>query len=176
MNDGEDRNGDSTIDNNDPGWPSATYPSGVITVAASPGDTIEYTVYFLNTGDAAASNVQICDALDEYLTYLPDTYASGTFPPFITPGAGIELNFNGSSGNDRYLTGVNDGDQGEFVDAGIVSGCQFDDPPGAPITLVPLPNPNGTVKVDLTSNIRASTGSGAPFDSYGFIRFRVRVK
>ena len=175
VNDGEDRKGDSTIDNNDPGWPSATYPSGVITVAASPGDTIEYTVYFLNTGDAAASNVQICDALDEYLTYLPDTYASGTFPPFITPGAGIELNFNGSSGNDRYLTGVNDGDQGEFVDAGIVSGCQYD-PPGAPITLVPLPNPNGTVKVDLTSNISASTGSGAPSDSYGFIRFRTLVK
>lgn len=178
VDDGEDKNGDTIIDNNDPGWP-VDYIDGVIglsninndqIVKASPGDVVEYTIYFLNTGDGAASNVQICDALKDFITYLPNTYN-----PIVT-NAGIELNFNGSSGNDRYLTGVNDGDQGEFVNAGIVSGCQIENPGTPPPDLVPLDNPNGTVKVDLTSNISASTGIGTPANSYGYIRFRAKVE
>jgi uncharacterized repeat protein (TIGR01451 family) len=170
VDDGEDRNGDGTNDNSDPGWPSATYTSGEVSIQASPEDQIEYTIYFLNTGDGSASNVQICDAFNDFITYL-----SSTYNPFVT-NAGIELNFNGSS---TYLTGINDGDQGQFIEAGNVSGCQIDNPANPnqnPLDLIPLANPNGTIRLDLSSNISPTTGTGTPLDSYGYIRFRVQVE
>ena len=164
VDDGRDGNTDGTIDNFDPGWPgyvmggdgSNTFTLGRINLEASPGDTVEYTIYFLNTGDANASNVEICDALKPFLTF--------------NPSSTIELSFDGTS---TFLTSISGDDQGEFVAANTVSGCREDNGAGG---LQPLANLNGTVKVNLGNDVvTSSAGPGTPSTSFGYIRFETSV-
>ncbi|ANV84862.1 hypothetical protein AWQ21_11015 [Picosynechococcus sp. PCC 7003] len=156
-------------EDNNPNWPNdylkgktGTVAVSGDTVDAAPGDEVEYTIYFLNAGNAPASSVQICDALQDYLLYEPDTYDINR---------GIELSFNSIT---TAFTNSVDGDSGEFVAALAASGCQIEDT-GNPGTFIPLPNPNGTLRVELDS-IAPADGPGDPDDSFGFIRFRARVK
>jgi len=182
VDDGIANNGD-----NDSGWPGAsggtnTYTLGVTGLEASPGDTVEYTIYFLNTGNGPATNVKICDRLSPYLTYIPTTYG-------IAPDYGIRLVF-GNGSDTRSLTGSNDGDLGQLVGAGVdlTGTCKFLNDKG---TSTPdddtvddvgaVQNVNGVVLVTPTggsspSQLEVSTGAGTPNTSYGYIRFRATVK
>lgn len=182
VNDGKDGNADGIIDNNDPGWPNNSYLAGTTTLEASPGDTVEYTIYFLNTGNGPATNVKICDRLSPYLTYIPTTYG-------IAPDYGIRLVF-GNGSDTRNLTGANDGDLGRLVGAGVdlTGTCKFLNDRGTPATtddtvddLGAVQNVNGVVLVTPTggsspNQLEASTGAGTPNTSYGYIRFRATVK
>lgn len=190
VDDGEDNNADSVVDNSDPGWPS-NYIQGVLgltntngdqLVEASPGDIVEYTIYFLNTGDGPATNVNFCDRLSPYLTYVPTTYGTA-------PDLGMRLVF-GSDADIRNLTGVNDGDLGQFVSAGVdlTGTCKFLNDKGTATTtddtvddLGSAQNINGVVLVTPTSGtsptqLDPATGSGTPSTAYGYIRFRATVK
>jgi len=182
VNDGKDGNADGIIDNNDPGWPNSSYLAGTTTLEASPGDTVEYTIYFLNTGNGPATNVKICDRLSPYLTYIPTTYG-------IAPDYGIRLVF-GNGSDTRNLTGANDGDLGQLVGAGVglTGTCKFLNDQGTSTPaddtvddLGAVQNVNGVVLVTPTggsspSQLEASTGAGTPNTSYGYIRFRATVK
>ena len=145
-------------------WPN-NYLKGKTGTGAAPGDEVEYTIYFLNAGNAPATNVKICDLLSEFLDYVPNTYGAA-------PDEGIQLSFNSTVTN---LTGADDTDAGEFVSADIeLMGCvRFDGSNFVPITA--SDNQNGTVTVDLNS-ISPATNPGNPADFFGFIRFRARVK
>ena len=148
-------------DDNHPHWP-ADYLQGRLNGGKIvPGDELEYTIYFLSTGDTTASNVLICDRLPQNTTFIPTAFNS------IAPGAdkGIILSYDS---NLVALTGIQDSDNGQYFPPGI-----------EPTDVYPNincggSNTNGAIVVNL-GDVPNSTSSGDPTNSYGFIRFRVRV-
>jgi uncharacterized repeat protein (TIGR01451 family) len=148
-------------DDNHPHWP-ANYLQGRLNGGnISPGDELEYTIYFLSAGNTTAQNVLMCDRLHYNTTFIPDTF-NDSQPP---PDRGILLSYNAQS---LALTNIEDSDAGQYFPPGI-----------EPTDVYPNincggPNTNGTIVVNL-GNIPHSTSAGQPSDSYGFIRFRVRV-
>ncbi|NEP02429.1 MAG: hypothetical protein F6K58_28035 [Symploca sp. SIO2E9] len=135
----------------------------------APGDEIEYTIYFLSTGDNTASNVLLCDRLPEDISFIPTAFNSTPVPdPKGLPGTnrGIAL----SLGNSYFsLTNAADGDAGQFFPAGVEPTTRY------PEINCGGFNTNGAVVVVL-GNLPQATAPGVPRDSYGFIRFRGRVK
>jgi uncharacterized repeat protein (TIGR01451 family) len=168
---------DPTLGDNNGGWPTPTtgtpavsnYLQGAIDAGkVKPGDTIEYTIYFLNAGTLPAPNVRICDRLTPNQIFQPDTYGAGS---------GIQMQFGNNPA--QNLTNATDAsDRTEFIAA----------PSAAPTTcnLISPGNDDGVVLVDVTGNtgtgwptltaLPGTTGAGAPNDSFGYIRFVTRVK
>lgn len=148
---------DNPTDDNDnhPNWPAGTSSAGISTFLAGatekfvePGDEVEYTIYYLATGNTPVTNVKLCDRVPTGSTYQPNSLVLFT------------------SGSTSDLTDFSDGDDGEFVAI------------GNPTTNVPCPgsNTNGTVLVNLAPSpeqLPNATGPGTPTNAYGFIRFRV---
>ncbi|MBE9028857.1 VWA domain-containing protein [filamentous cyanobacterium LEGE 11480] len=146
-------------------WPTpATFLLGGVDGGnVKPDDELEYTIYFLSTGDNDANNVLFCDRVPENVTYLPSAYSAGA-----TAGTqlGIQLNLGGTVTN---LTGTQDSDVGQFFPIG-----------SEPTTLFPGincggSNTNGAVVVNL-GNLPKATASATPAASYGFVRFKGKVK
>jgi len=190
----------ASTDDNDTSWPS-NFLIGAKTTPASPGDQIEYTIYFINTGGTPAQNVRICDPLSQYLEFVPNTYTGGTPTDGGLPtDLGIQLTLGSTTPSTtpttNYLTGINDPpDRGRFVNAGVdlTGTCKVrtsgestptlaDDVYG---DLTAARNPNGVVIVDVTrasgptelDDVTPPDPAGADDqDAYGFIRFRALVK
>lgn len=162
----------NTSDDNDANWLNNTFLQGVINGGTvNPKDELEYTIYFLSTGDAPANNVLFCDRVPTNVTFNPTAFNTGVpaDPNGIsTANRGIVVNVGGNS---LALTGVADGDRARYF------------PPGVEPSLVPEfsgincngANTNGAVVVNL-GNLNSATAPGVPADSYGFVRFRARVK
>ncbi|MGB3297643.1 MAG: DUF11 domain-containing protein [Phormidesmis sp.] len=151
---------DDPADNNDnhPKWPAGTSSAGISTFLAGatenfvePGDVVEYTIYYLATGNYPVTNVKLCDRVPTGATFIPSSMVLFT------------------NNNTRILTDTNtDQDGAEFS------------PIGTPTPAVACPgnNTNGTVLVNLAqapNQLPNATGPGNPSDAYGFIRFRVTV-
>jgi uncharacterized repeat protein (TIGR01451 family) len=134
-----------------------------------PGDELEYTIYFLSAGESTANNVLMCDRVPNNVTFLPTAFnAFGTKATGGLPGSdrGIQWRYNGV---EQSLTNVNDGDAARYF------------PPGADPTQV-YPNvncgganTNGAIVVNL-GDLPNAIAPGSPTNSYGWIRFRGRVK
>lgn len=133
-----------------------------------PDDELEYTIYYLSAGDSEAKSVLFCDRVPANVTFIPTSFNN---EPQATGGAqgsdrGI-LWFN--NGNTESLTNTQDGDAAQYF------------PPGVePSTVYPKikcdgTNTNGAVVVNL-KNLPNATAPGTPNTSYGFVRFRGRVK
>jgi uncharacterized repeat protein (TIGR01451 family) len=134
-----------------------------------PGDEMEYTIYFLSAGDATASKVLICDRVPSNTTFLPTAFNSfSTKNTSGLPGAdrGIIWQYNGAT---ESLTNTSDGDKAEYLAPGVDPTIKY---PGIKCD---GSNTNGVVVVNL-GNLPNATAPGTPVDSYGFIRFRGRVK
>jgi uncharacterized repeat protein (TIGR01451 family) len=134
-----------------------------------PQDEVEYTIYFLSTGTSTAHNVMVCDRIPPYQTFIPDAFNSLTVAPNTTPASplgdrGIEV----SQGGTTYAyTNIGDGDAARYYPPGSVlpSAC----------TQPALSEDNGTIVVNL-GDVPNATAPGTPTNSYGFLRFRARVK
>jgi trimeric autotransporter adhesin len=132
-------------------------------------DEVEYTIYFLSAGPVSAKGVQMCDRIPSHQTFVPDTFNSLTAAPNTTPvlpigDRGIEV----SQGSTAYgYTNIGDGDTARYYPPGsaLPSAC----------TQPPLPEDNGAIVVTLGDVLNA-TAPGTPTESYGFFRFRARVK
>ncbi|NJM98779.1 MAG: DUF11 domain-containing protein, partial [Phormidesmis sp. RL_2_1] len=146
------------LNDNHPKWPAGTSPAGISTFLAGattkfvePGDEVEYTIYYLATGNYPVTNVRLCDRVPTDATYITSSMVLFT------------------NNNTRILTDTNlDNDGAEFV------------PIGTPTSGVTCPgsNTNGTALVNLApspSQLPNATGPGTPSNAYGFIRFRVTV-
>lgn len=110
-------------DQNDPddnvsGW--SALPNGLLgvinlgtEVSLQSGDEVEYTIYFLSDGGPVVNNVQICDAIPEQTTFVPNT---------------IEL-------NETSLTDNADTDQGTFFGelTPVTSPCPNPDNPNGSV-------------------------------------------
>jgi uncharacterized repeat protein (TIGR01451 family) len=153
-------------DDNNSRW-IANYLKGAINAGkVKPGDTIEYTIYFLNAGNANANNVRICDRIRPNQAFQPNGYG---------PGTGVQLQLGTAIVMD--LTNANDSsDRTQFIAAGgsVPTNCN-----------IASANTDGVIAVDLTGAIGTgnpalavlpgATGAGSPNDSYGFFRLITKV-
>ncbi|MEM1252859.1 MAG: SdrD B-like domain-containing protein [Cyanobacteria bacterium P01_H01_bin.21] len=138
-----------------------------------PNDEIEYTIYYLSSGDATAESVLFCDYVPTFTSYIPNGYNGSA--PQATGGIGgadlsIELFRNGST---DYHTGANDGDSATYFAPGADPATSFPgidcDGDGDGINA----NANGAVVVNLGDLPDATTDAAG---AYGYVRFRTRVK
>ncbi|MEL7350024.1 MAG: GEVED domain-containing protein [Cyanobacteria bacterium J06560_5] len=156
----------------EPNWP-ANYLLGEINAGiVKPGDDIEYTVYFLNTGESAAEDVRICDWIQANQGVVTGLYG----------GNDIELQLGEGAGSTTYnLTLVNDvGDRAQLA--------TVDTLPAGPTCNLPVAAAGTTDEVvvidltgttgdpaDLTTTLPGSTGSGTPDNAFGLFRFTTKV-
>jgi uncharacterized repeat protein (TIGR01451 family) len=167
----------------DPIWKAGYVVGAVNGGPVKPGDTIEYTIYYLNTGGRNAKSVRICDRLNANQTFYPDTYPDSTFIQNNTTnpnpiGAGMQVQKGISAA--LTLTNTSDSDGGQFVAA------------TSPVTALPTncksvtgaPNNDyGALILDLVTNpsspnlttLPGRTGQGTPNDSFGLWRFITKV-
>ncbi|MBW4476493.1 MAG: hypothetical protein KME54_06375 [Tolypothrix brevis GSE-NOS-MK-07-07A] len=134
-----------------------------------PSDEIEYTIYYLSAGDTTANNVLICDRVPDNATFIPTAFNS--FPTKNTTGLpsgdrGIIWQNNGAT---ESLTNASDDDTAEYLSPGVDPTIKY---PGIKCD---GSNTNGVVVVNLR-NLPNAIAPGTPINSYGFIRFRGRVK
>lgn len=177
-----DDSGD-TSDNATNLWPSPIENyliGGIDGGIVLPSDELEYSIYFLSSGDATARNVLMCDYVPVNTTFIANAFNSGPAPDDGTltgtglPGAdaGIVLNIGGASVS---LTNAADGDGGYYFPPGndpaeTFPGIDCDgDGDGANANL------NGAVVVDV-GDLPFAITPGTPSTSYGYFRFRGRVK
>jgi uncharacterized repeat protein (TIGR01451 family) len=163
----------TALDDSTMNWPSGYLKGAVDAGLVKPGDTIEYTVYFLNNQGANASNVKVCDPIRGSQTYVNDSMK-------------LQLGGTGDSANDVGLTDLIDSgsgsgavDRANSYTAGTVpSGCNADDPA---IT----GTDNGGIAIELTGGATTAQpantvipGATAPgtADTYGLFRFTTTVK
>ena len=142
-----------------------------------PDDEIEYTISFLSAGNAAASDLLICDRIPANTTFIENAYGS-TDPSGAEGDRGIMLSFNGVN---TPLTNISDGDEISNSSAGVDDGIggYYFSPGTDPTNVFPNincggANTNGVVVVDM-SDVPNATGDGTPTNAYGFVRFRVAV-
>jgi uncharacterized repeat protein (TIGR01451 family) len=155
-------------------WPDpATFLVGGINGGLTrPGDEVEYTIYFLSAGSNTAQNVQLCDRIPQYQTFIPNAYNSTTQASNGLPNVdrGIVISYNG---NLQSYTNVIDGDTARFygVNESLPAVCGT------------AQNTTGAIVVNLGNGATPSVGGsllhattpGAPVTSYGFVRFKAKV-
>ncbi|MBO1060555.1 MAG: isopeptide-forming domain-containing fimbrial protein [Aphanizomenon flos-aquae CP01] len=165
-------------------WPSpdTTYLRGKINGGqVQTGDILEYTIYFLSAGGVPAANTKICDLVPDGLEFVPTGFNNDTgISPNTASDFGIVLGWDSTNTGSLpspatllngtsllRLTGVGDADGGEFFAAGTTTS-----------TTCTAANTNGAVVVVVggTTGIPKATARGTPTGSYGFFRFRARVK
>jgi uncharacterized repeat protein (TIGR01451 family) len=155
-------------------WPNINtfLLGGIAGGTVKPGDSVEYTIYFLSAGDNYAKNVSLCDLIPANQSFFPTTYnrlysnQTGT----IGIDRGLLLS---TGGQERLLTNAGDSDQGRYYPPGstLPDACK-------PTPTSPLPtNTNGAVVFNL-GDLSVATPIGSPPDanSYGYIRFRAVVR
>ncbi|UJB72121.1 hypothetical protein HRE53_20475 [Acaryochloris sp. 'Moss Beach'] len=132
-----------------------------------PGDEIEYTIYFLSTGNVDAASVQLCDKVPDFQTYVPDAFNSVTPGPSGGVGAnrGMVVEYDG---NTFSYTNDADGDIAQFFPPGSAL-------PAACNGTAAQTEDNGAVVINL-GNLPHAISTGSPTTSYGAIRFRATVK
>ncbi|MEO1431820.1 MAG: lamin tail domain-containing protein [Cyanobacteria bacterium J06633_8] len=155
-------------DDNHPNWLSNFLQGEINNIKVKPDDEIEYTIYFLSTGSTAAKNVLVCDHIPENTTFIPNIFNNETPNSDGLSGSdrGILWNYNG---NTEALTNIQDGDAAQYFTPGI-----------DPTTVYPAANcsgvnDNGAIVINL-GNLPDATAPGTPLNSYGFVRFRGKVK
>lgn len=150
-------------------WPTPnTFLKGVIDGGETrPEDEIEYTIYFLSTGGKAAVDVQLCDRVPSFQTFVLDAFNSVTPAPSGGVGAnrGIVVEYNG---NVFSYTNDADGDTAQYYPPGSTL-------PAACANAPAQAEDNGAIVVNL-GDLPEATGSGTPTTSYGAVRFRAKVK
>jgi uncharacterized repeat protein (TIGR01451 family) len=144
-----------TAVNNDPGdtnddstrWP-ASYLQGTFTGStAAPGETVDYTIYFLSDGNTPVNQVKLCDLVPDNTTYVAGSLR-------ISQGGAALTTLTDATGDDA---GEN------FNSAAAVT---------APCSGT---NTDGGVRVNVPGTLLNATGPGAPTSSYGLIRFSVKI-
>lgn len=135
-------------------------------------DEIEYTIYFLSSGNTLAENVVFCDYIPPLTSFIPNAYNSGgrhATGAMAGTDLGIEFHHNGVT---EHHTGAEDGDNAVYFPPGIDPARTFPnidcDGDGNGINT----NINGAVVVNLGDLPNATTNVT---DAYGYVQFRARV-
>ncbi|MGL5831888.1 MAG: GEVED domain-containing protein, partial [Waterburya sp.] len=171
-----------TTDDTNPNWPNINnYLQGEISVPqVKPGDEVEYTIYFLSNGDIAAKDVKICDAIPDNMTFNKHSYGTEVGISLALDPTNLPNNTN------KDLSNLIGDDEGSFYAPGTnppLNLCKKHDPNDTdnlvPHNLISVDGSNnlsGTVLIHLINPLPPATASGTPPNSYGFVRFRAKVK
>jgi uncharacterized repeat protein (TIGR01451 family) len=133
-------------------------------------DELEYTIYFLSSGDTTANNVLFCDRAPENVTFIPtafNTSLSNDISGIRGADRGIAVNWRGTL---RSYTNIQDGDFAYYYPPGSEPNVDFPNKINCG-----GPNINGAIVVNL-GNLPNATAPEGFSDSYGFVRYQVRVK
>jgi uncharacterized repeat protein (TIGR01451 family) len=179
---------DTSPGDNNTNWPNptsgtppiSTFLRGAINAGmVQPGDTVEYTIYFLSTGSSAAKNVNFCDRIPDHQTFVPEGYnaLSAALNGDPTSDRGIAVSYDGST---LSYTNNDDGDTAKFYPAGSI----------LPAVCGTATNTSGAILVNLGAGATGTNStpqggaggtvpnalsSGSPVSSYGFVRFKAKV-
>ncbi|MBE9066391.1 DUF11 domain-containing protein [Leptolyngbya cf. ectocarpi LEGE 11479] len=147
-------NDPSTTDDDHAFWPTpldgssgiSTFLVGDITRSdVLPGDELEYTIYFMSSGNVPVTNANVCDVVPENTTYV---------------NGSTKLKFGG----DTVASGA-----GQLLADGSTAPCPSVTGAARPVVVVNLAD-NATGET-----LPPLTGPGIPSGSYGYVRFRVTV-
>jgi uncharacterized repeat protein (TIGR01451 family) len=157
----------NTTSDNHPAWPNGYLKGAVNGGAVKPGDDVEYTIYYLSSGDTPVLDSKFCDLVPANTTYLPKAYAGlGPVGPGGNGSGNLGVQFE-KAGQSQFLTGDLDGDVGNFFTSGITNlGTGVD---------CAAANTNGAVVVDMGTIPHAGYG-GQPALAYGAVRFKTKVR
>lgn len=173
---------DSPDDNVNWPTPLTDFLRGVIDGGqVQPGDEVEYTIYFLSTGGIPARNVKICDVIPANTNFVPDAFGTNSgISLFNTTTSPLP---NPPNPTDLFTNTVNDGDRGDFypVFSQTPNVCKANPQDPNPTPLTAANNTNGAVVVNVVrdldgTNLPNATAAATPSNSYGFVRFKVRVQ
>ena len=134
-----------------------------------PDDEIEYTIYYLSTGKTEAKTVLVCDRVPGNVSFIPNSFnnepnqATGGLS---TADRGIQWL---KDGNTQSLTNDKDGDGAQYFPPGVEPSTVY------PTIKCDGTNTNGAIVVNL-GNLPNATAPGTPNTSYGYIRFKGKVK
>ncbi len=148
--------------NNVTNWPANYLVGSTNAGLVKPGDTIEYTIYFLNNQGADATAVKICDPIRGAQTYVANSMqlqlGSASTPTPLTDNADAIDRAN------IYLAGSAPSD----CNAGAVSISY----PGVAIGITG----SATTNQPAQAAVPGATGVGTPTAAYGLFRFNTKVK
>lgn len=167
-------------DDDNTNWPSGYLRGAINGGKVKPGDEIEYTVYFLSSGDTRARNVLFCDRVPGKVTFIPNSFSNVPRSTTSSPsGAGIVQNTDRGilweyEGRQESFSNTQDGDLGQYFAARNEPSTVYPDIDCDGDPNVTLPNDNGAVVVNL-QDLPNATGSATPNTSYGFVRFKATV-
>jgi uncharacterized repeat protein (TIGR01451 family) len=162
----------ATTSDNDPNWPN-DYLKGAIDIAnVKPNDEIEYTIYYLNSGNVAAKNLRICDRLHKNLVFQTQSNSA-------TVGKGINL--TPGTNIPEYLTNADGDDKGYLsTTSTLPTNCNLTDSTNLTTDRIdPAKMSDNVVVVNIadgTNYLPGSISPGNPTNSYGYIRFKAKVK
>ncbi len=148
--------------------PSSFMRGGIAGGNIKPGDELEYTIYFLSAGDAAAKNVLFCDRVPTNVSFMPTAFNG------VTPTA------TGGLGGDRGILSLINGTTAAFTNIADGDAARYFPPNSDPTSVYPNlncggTNSNGAVVINL-GNLPNATAPGTPAGAFGFVRFKGRVK
>jgi hypothetical protein len=166
-NDNKVLTGVATTDtfNNVGHWPTNYIVGDTDGGKVKPGDTIEYTIYFLNNQGADAKNVKICDPIRG-----SQTYNSGTLELKLGTSPAIPLTDTNDSATGGADRGMSYPAGNAPTDCNALASSSAD--PGIAVGITGTGN---TIQPDKTG-VPGATGVGAPDASYGLFRFTTTVK
>jgi uncharacterized repeat protein (TIGR01451 family) len=131
-----------------------------------PGDRIEYTIYFLNSGKLDANGVRICDLITANQSFKNNTYGVGK---------DIQVQIGNDPTTVLDLTAANDSptDRAQVyaVNASVPNTCNLKAPnTTSRVVDISVTGTAGTGLPNLTV-LPGSSAAGSPINSYGFVRF-----
>lgn len=155
--------------NDDPAkkWPVGYLQGAVNAGIIKPGDTIEYTIYYLNDEGATTTSLKVCDPIKGRQTYVPNSLK--LLPGGSTAPTGIIALTDTPDPLDRansYLPGAAPNDCNTTNSAATGS-----DRGGVAIQFIGT----GATNQPNLANIPAAISAGSPNNSYGWFRFTTKV-
>ena len=159
----------ATTSDNDPNWPSEYLKGAIDGGTVKPNDEIEYTIYYLNSGNVAARNLRVCDRLHKDLVFQTQFDLNNS----VTLDRGINL--TPGTNNTQYLTNASGDDNGYLsTTSTLPTNCNLG---GNTIDSSKLSD--NVVVVNLANNTNYLPGSISPNNppsAHGYIRFKAKVK
>ena len=162
-------------------WPASALQGDITRNDVKPSDRLEYTIYFLSAGSNDVTNVTICDLVPPNTTFVETAFNGST--PIDSGGLaggdlGIAFANSITTTPTTYMTNIGDGDRGRFYPSGTTPPpiCKK---PNTAISLTAADNTDGLVVINVVANpavLPFATSSGVPANSYGFVRFQVKIK
>ncbi|MDJ0724497.1 MAG: hypothetical protein QNJ38_05230 [Prochloraceae cyanobacterium] len=164
------------LNDNNPNWPTPlnTFLRGGINGGlVRPGDEVEYIIYFLSSGVGAVRNVKICSVLPTNTNFVADAFGINSGIALANSNSILPI-----APTDLLTNNIND-DRGNFYPPFSQTPDVCKDPNNLTNPLTAANNTNGAVVVNVVSDpviLDNAIAPGNPANSYGFIRFKVRIE